>query len=101
MRCYTDKSMWELASYIQMAGFREMVDVCGLCDLGYRGVAWTFEKKVSGGSFCRTRLDRALASPEWCARFPTVEVQHLEVFASSDHLPILLRWFLAERSNRR
>jgi hypothetical protein len=32
----------------QMAGFREMVDLCGLCDLGYTGVPWTFEKRVAG-----------------------------------------------------
>jgi hypothetical protein len=31
----------------QIAGFRDVVDVCGLCDIGYRGVAWTFEKKVT------------------------------------------------------
>jgi len=39
-------------SLAQIAGFREMVDVCGLYDLGYEGKDWTFEKKVSGGSFC-------------------------------------------------
>ena len=74
-----------------MAGFRETVDVCGLCDLGFKGVPWTFEKKVAGGSFSRTRLDRALASPAWCARYPLAEVQHLTTVATSDHLPILLR----------
>jgi hypothetical protein len=54
----------------QMEGFRETIDVCGLCDLGYKGLSWTFEKRVAGGSFCRARLDRALASPSWCGRFP-------------------------------
>jgi hypothetical protein len=78
-------------SYSQMAGFRDMIDVCGLCDLGYRGVPWTFEKKVTGGSFCRTRLDHALALPSWSARFLGAEVQHLASIATSDHLPILLR----------
>ena len=47
----------------QIAAFRETIDVCGLQDLGYKGTSWTFEKKVAGGRFCRTRLDRALASP--------------------------------------
>ena len=41
-------------SYTQIAGFREMVDVCGLYDLGYEGRSWTYEKKVAGGSFCRS-----------------------------------------------
>ena len=54
----------------QMAGFREMVDVCGLYDLGYEGRMWTFEKKVAGGSYCRVRLDRALVSSDWGVHFP-------------------------------
>jgi hypothetical protein len=88
-------------SYSQMAGFRDAVDVCGLCDLGFSGVEWTFEKKVAGGSFCRTRLDRALASPAWCTRFPAAEVQHLATAATTDHLPILLRWLPVEGKRRR
>ena len=51
-------------SYAQIAGFREMVDVCGLFDLGFQGKEWTYEKKVAGGSYCRVRLDRAFASSE-------------------------------------
>jgi len=77
--------------YTQIAGFREMVDVCGLYDLGYEGRSWTYEKKVAGGSFCRVHLDRALASPDWCGRFPLSTVRHLSAEAS-DHRPILLHW---------
>jgi hypothetical protein len=78
-------------SWTQIAGFREAVDVCGLYDLGYRGVPWTFEKRVAGGSFFRVRLDRGLATPAWCARFPEAEVHHLAAYATSDHLPILVK----------
>jgi hypothetical protein len=35
-----------------MAGFRETIDMCGVCDLGYKGMPWTIEKKVAGGQFC-------------------------------------------------
>jgi hypothetical protein len=84
-------------SYSQMAGFRDAVDVCGLCDLGYRGVPWTFEKKVAGSSYCRTRLDQALATPTWCTRFPLANVQHLAMVATSDHLPLLLRFDSSDR----
>lgn len=38
-------------SMAQMAGFRDMMDVCGLADLGYRGNSWTFEKKGRGRKF--------------------------------------------------
>jgi hypothetical protein len=34
-----------------MAGFRDMIYVCGLCDLGFKGVPWTIEKKVKEGNF--------------------------------------------------
>ena len=44
-----------------MEGFREAVDVCQLCDIGYMGLDWTFEKRVVGGYFVRVRLDRVLA----------------------------------------
>jgi hypothetical protein len=73
----------------QMRGFREAVDICGLCDIGYIGLDWTFEKKVAGGHYCRIRLDRALASPSWCSRFPFANLRHLTA-ACSDHSPILL-----------
>ena len=77
-----------------------MVDVCGLQDLGYQGNSWTYEKKVAGGSYCQMRLDRALASNEWCERFPVASVRHLTE-ASSDHCPILLSWEEHERPQRR
>ena len=77
-------------SYAQIEGFREMVDVCGLHDLGYEGRRWTFEKKVVGGSYCRVRLDRALSTPEWNSRFPFATVRNM-IATSSDHGPILLQ----------
>ena len=51
--------------------------------------AGLLKKKVSGGSYCRTRLDQALVLGDWLARFPMATVQHL-VAAASDHGPILL-----------
>ena len=77
-------------SQAQIQGFRDTVDVCGLLDLGYKGTKWTFEKRVAGGTFTRVRLDRALGSVDWCARFPAAVVQHLNA-ATSDHSPILLQ----------
>ncbi|XP_073353921.1 uncharacterized protein [Aegilops tauschii subsp. strangulata] len=74
----------------QMAGFREAVDVCGLSDIGYMGLDWTFEKRVTGGQFCRVRLDRALASPSWSNLFPFASLEHLTA-AKSDHTPVFLK----------
>ena len=74
-----------------MQGFREAeaVDVCGLVDLGYTGTDWTFERRVTGGSYTRARLDRALASPEWIEDYPTAVVRHMHA-VKSDHTPLFL-----------
>jgi hypothetical protein len=74
---------------LQMRGFREAVDVCGLIDLGYIGRDWTFEKKVRGGSYTRVRLDRGLASLPWWEHFPNAVVRNLTA-AKSDHCPLLV-----------
>ena len=76
-------------SNAQIQAFRDTVDICMLMDLGYQGRFWTFEKKVHGGHYCRVRLDRALASPEWSAMFPYATLRHLQA-AKSDHSPIVL-----------
>jgi hypothetical protein len=78
-------------SNTQIQAFRDTVDVCQLMDLGYNGTPWTFEKKVAGGSYCRVRLDRALATASWCERYPLAALQHLTA-AESDHSAILLRF---------
>jgi hypothetical protein len=70
--------------------FGEVVDMCQLCDLGYFGLEWTFERKNSNKEYVRVRLDRALASAEWYARFPYAKVKHLHA-VKSDHSPLLLR----------
>jgi hypothetical protein len=67
------------------------MDVCELNDLSFEGRAWTFEKKVAGGSYCRVRLDRALATAEWCTQFPSVIVKHHSA-AASNHSLIVLSW---------
>jgi len=81
-----------------MEGFRNVVDVCQLCDIGYMGLDWTFEKKVAGGHFVRVRLDRVLASASWCACFPFAAVRHLTA-VKSYHCPILLSLLPDERSD--
>ena len=85
-------------SQSQIENFRDAVDVCGLLDLGYSGTRWTYEKKVIGGSYTWVRLDRALATADWCELFPLASVQHLTA-ATSDHSPILLQ-LEAERIKR-
>jgi hypothetical protein len=44
-------------SLTEIAGFQEMVDVCGLRDLGFTSRSWTYDNKVAGGTFYRVRID--------------------------------------------
>jgi hypothetical protein len=69
----------------QMQGFRDMVDMCSLIDLGFSGSFWTWETKLTGGSYTRVRLDRKLGSTEWGAQFPLVNVSHVNA-ATLDHM---------------
>jgi exonuclease III len=57
--------------------------------MGYIGLDWTFENIVASDHLVHVRLDRALASSNWCARFPAATVYHL-MAVKSDHCPILL-----------
>jgi hypothetical protein len=86
-------------SLAQIAGFRDVVDVCELADLGFEGNWWTYEKRVAGGAFCKVRLDRALASAPWSEMFPGAILRHL-TGAASDHCPIFLRWRATARQRR-
>jgi hypothetical protein len=80
-------------SSAQIAGFREMADVCGLSDVGYVGRSWTYyEKKVADNSLlCRVRLDQAMMCAKWMAQCSLATLSH-RTAAASDHSPIVLRW---------
>lgn len=75
---------------LQMQVFQDTVDVCNLIDLGYSGSFWTWEKKVTGGSYTRVRLDHALGSAVWSAQFPLANVTHINA-STSDHRELLLK----------
>ena len=74
----------------QIQGFRDAMDVCALANIGYHEKPWTYEKKTSGGGYCRVHLDRALANSDWSTLFPHARFIH-ETGASSDHCPIRLQ----------
>ncbi|XP_073362264.1 uncharacterized protein [Aegilops tauschii subsp. strangulata] len=77
-------------SQAQMDLFRDALDTCGLTNIGYTGTNWTFEKKVSGGTYTRVRLDRGVGNAAFVSAFPNANIEHKSA-ASSDHIPILLR----------
>ena len=73
----------------QMKDFREALDACCLTDLGYRGMKFTWCKKLTGGITVWEHLDKAVANPEWFSLFPRSSVTHLDAIFS-DHKPLLI-----------
>jgi hypothetical protein len=73
----------------QMLDFREVLSHCDAHDLGFIGVAWTFNNKQIGARNVRVQLDRAVASSSWTSWFIGARVRHLAT-SRSNHVPIFL-----------
>jgi hypothetical protein len=74
----------------EMQGFRDAVDFCNLINMGFKGHFWMWEKRVTGGTYTRVCLDRALGSAEWSAQFPLACITHVDM-ATSDHSALSVR----------
>ncbi|CAN6171061.1 unnamed protein product [Urochloa humidicola] len=72
-----------------MALFREVLDECGLKDIGFSGIPWTYDNRKSGQRNVKVRLDRGVATQEWMDRFFDASITHL-TSPVSDHCPLLL-----------
>ena len=92
-----NETMWQFEHFSstkrgerQMEAYREALEFCGMHDLGFVGLPWTFDNKQFGRRNVRVRLDRAVADDNWSNLFDQASVEHL-VSPCSDHCPILLR----------
>jgi hypothetical protein len=74
-------------SNAQMKDFRDALEDCGLYDLGFTGVPFTYDNKRGGNANVKVRLDRAVANMAWRERFENARVNHL-ISPCSDHCPI-------------
>ena len=71
-----------------MNPFRDVVNECGLVDLGFVGYKFTWRGRRAGGVVLE-RLDRAFASDSWLENNPATRVQHIRAH-SSDHNRIFI-----------
>lgn len=72
-----------------MKEFRDVLDECGLMDLGYMGEKFTWKGKRAG-DLVLERLDRAVANNDWFFLNLSTKVQHLCIH-SSYHITILIK----------
>jgi len=72
-----------------MEEFIEVLDEYGFQDLGFVGNKFTWCNGHEEGYTIWEKLDKAVATTNWVARFPATKVLHLEC-RSSDHKPLLI-----------
>jgi hypothetical protein len=73
----------------QMDDFRQTLEDCSLYDLGFMGPKFTWSNGQVGSNLIKERLDRVVANPEWCSKWPKATVTVLAK-RSSDHHPIFI-----------
>ena len=84
----------------QMEGFREAVQACGLIDLGFIGLPYTWDNMQQDGSNVKVRLDRGLAIADFLDLFQSVKVWHVQA-AESDHCCLVVECLQGGRKNWR
>jgi exonuclease III len=72
-----------------MAAFRDVLADCGLTDLGFVGLAYTYDTRRDGNANVKVRLDRAMSDTRRRDLFDDATLHHL-VSSRSDHCPLLL-----------
>ena len=74
---------------MQMKNFRDVLDECGLVNLGFMGSKFTWFKNIANGISIWERLDRAMGTSDWLEIYPATKVVILE-YGTSDQKPIVI-----------
>ncbi|KAE8804217.1 hypothetical protein D1007_19788 [Hordeum vulgare] len=73
-----------------MRAFREVIDDCGLQDLGWCGMEFTWDNAQAGNANVKARLDRAFGNTALLNLFTSITVRHIGV-VESDHCFVMVR----------
>lgn len=57
----------------KMEELKNVMNQCGIIDLGAHGPRCTWNNKRTGMANIKKRLDKVLANPQWCSRFPNAQ----------------------------
>ena len=83
-----------------MENFCEVINSCNLRDLGYKGQDYTWSRRLGNRGWVRKRLDRALVSTNWAARFLQMQLHH-KPNSSSNHYVLILKDVQNNKKKRR
>ncbi|KAK2656063.1 hypothetical protein Ddye_009115 [Dipteronia dyeriana] len=89
--CDNDKCGGVDRNWKSMSEIREALDDCGLEDMGFIGLSFTWSNKREGNSMIMERIDRSFYNREYMGMFPYFSARHLD-FWSSDHRPSVLEF---------
>jgi hypothetical protein len=84
-----DKKGGNPRSSAQLLLGRDTVNDAGLIDLGFEGYPYTWSNGRQDGENVQCRLDRAMGTADFLARFAPIRVTHLSRFGS-DHVVVLI-----------
>ncbi|XP_019178278.1 PREDICTED: uncharacterized protein LOC109173495 [Ipomoea nil] len=83
-----------------LRGFSEAVDECGLHQLPMRGYQFTWEKYSGTDQWLDERLDKVMATMEWCDVHGGAGVENI-ITSNSDHSALFLDMNARRRGGRR
>ncbi|KAG5556728.1 hypothetical protein RHGRI_007109 [Rhododendron griersonianum] len=84
-----DKVGGNLPSQRRLSSFHEMLNACGLVDLGFKGPKYTWRNNRTDGGFIMERIDMAFANSKWRELHDKALVL-VEAAIGSDHNPLIL-----------
>lgn len=84
----------------QMQLFRDALDDYGLIDLCFKGFLFTWCNNRDPPFTTWVRLDRAVATTEWLAKFPMAQIEHVNV-SKFDHKCLWLDCTPPKQSRRK
>lgn len=58
-------------------GFQEVINSCGLVDLGFNGNSFTWTNERQGNANIKKRIDCGVANQQWRTLFPNAAVLHI------------------------
>jgi hypothetical protein len=83
-----------------MDGFRDVVNACGFIDMGFLGLAYTWDNRQEGAHNIKVRLDHAFANPAFSDMFRNIKVWHVQN-TESDHCCLVVECYRGRRRSRR